>query len=408
MNRVDNKIKSSLDELRNILTDALNVLNDFDTVKNKIHELMKQNESVITLSQVHSVISKLSYADSLVFYGTQGVDIESARFLKLKVGEIFIPATITCNSKSVSSVYNRLKETVENAVKALDVFETDIKNSFDYEFSSDEQNNIKHAITTYLDGEYFKNIAVDIPSKISGSAEISFTKEPFISYDANFEGVFDDLISENQLEVSSIRDWLYENDKDFEWYEEEINYGEVKQEIIGYLQSTLEHLKPIEIEHFVDNMEIIGSIDMTPVAERIVNDIDDYCKRCDDLLTIENLRASERLRDIIWDKSDWILCDKEFASPDLFEHVSYGWIADGIAYRHETTIGKKIIEMIKSNPEYATFGEDELSDMIYSYIEDNPIKELGKIIREDKELVYEIIPEDSLFNAGGVWVFYPY
>ena len=126
------------------------------------------------------------------------------------------------------------------------------------------------------------------------------------------------------------------------------------------------------------------------------------------MLTIENLRASERLRDTIWDKSDWILCDKEFASPDLFEHVSDRWIADGIANRHETTIGKKIIEMIKSNPEYATFGEDELSDMIYSYIKDNPIKELGKIIREDKELVYEIIPEDNLFNAGGVWVFYSY
>lgn len=107
MNRVDNKIKSSLDELRNILTDALNVLNDFDTLKNKVHELMKQNESVITLSQIHSAISKLSYADSLVFYGTQGTDIESARFLKLKVGEIFIPATITCNRKIEFNFNNR-------------------------------------------------------------------------------------------------------------------------------------------------------------------------------------------------------------------------------------------------------------------------------------------------------------
>lgn len=408
MDMVDNKIKSSIDELRDILTGALNVLNDFDKVKDKVHELMKQNEGVTTLSQVHSAISKLSDAESLAFYGTQGTKIESANFLKHKVDEIFTPATITCDRKSVASVYNRLKETVENAVKALDVFESDIKSSFDYEFSSEEQNDIKHAITTYLDGEYFKNIVVDIPSKISGSAEISFTKEPFINYNDNFEGLFDDLISENKLEVSSITDWLYENNKDFEWYDEEINYGEVKQRIVSYIQSVLEHLKPIEIEHFVDNMEINGGVDMTPVAERIVKDIDEYCTRCDDLLTIENLRASERLRDIIWDKSDWILCDKEFASPDLFEHVSYGWIANGIANRHETATGKKIIDMIKSNPKYAKFGEDELSDMIYSYIEDNPIKELGEIIREDKELVYEIIPEDSLFDAGGVWVFYSY
>ena len=44
--------------------------------------------------------------------------------------------------------------------------------------------------------------------------------------------------------------------------------------------------------------------------------------------------------------------------------------------------------------------------MIYSYVEDNPVKELGSIIREDKELTLEIVGEDNLFEAGGVWVFY--
>ena len=395
------------DELRSILNEAKKVFSDSEKVKEKVQELLPDNESRTFLGQIHPAIARLDRAQELVTYYVRGTNLESAELLENKMSELLSQTTVSINRRIGSKIFNDAKDSLTNVIKLLDVFESELNSPFDYEFSPDEINEIKAEIKRYLEEEYFNDIEITIPNKINGISEITFSKTAYVNYNDQFDGVFSDLIEENKLTKKEVLEWLYENFKDVEWYEEEVNVDEVRSKIKDYIESLIPHIRNSEIQRFVDNVEILPTIDLTDVAKRIVEDLDAYCTHCDDLLTIESLRSSERLRDLIENNYDYLYCSKQFADPEIFEYVPFSNISEGIAYfSDKSSVAKKIVDKIKSDPDYQDYGEEELSEMIYSYVEDTSTKELGSIIREDKELTLEIVGEDNLFEANGIWVFY--
>ncbi|WP_303977482.1 hypothetical protein [Streptococcus danieliae] len=302
----------------------------------------------------------------------------------------------------------RLDELLEKTIKSLDAYENSI--DFNYIFSEEEKSEIQKEIVDFLDAQYYKKIEVDVPASIKGTLAIYFEEEVFLDYRDDFSSYFEDLIEDNVLSKEEILDWIYENNKDYEWYADYFETGKFKASMLSSFSNMFLNMNQMDLQNFVENVEISISYDMSSVADRIYMDLEVYVQDIDSNLTLEHVQSSKHLRDVLGNGlEEYIYCYKEFANPEILDGVSFSDIAKGIIEKRSSKAGQQIISHVRSQMSSVEL-EDEYDefDMIYSYISEDGFQEVAEMIVEDSELVYAIIPEDNYFNVNGLWILVAY
>ena len=178
----------------------------------------------------------------------------------------------------------RLDELLEKTINSLDAYENSI--DFNYIFSEEEKSEIQKEIVDFLDARYYKEIEVYIPATIKGTLEIYSIEEVFLDYRDDFSPYFEDLIEDNILSKDEILNWIYENNKDYEWYGDDFETGTFKASMLSSFSNIFLNMNQMDLQNFVENVEIYISHDMFPVADRIYKDLEMYAQSIDSMLTL--------------------------------------------------------------------------------------------------------------------------
>lgn len=395
-----------------LLTKTRNILSDVDTIRPRLHELIEQGEGFLQLKDVHPIFQSEEYkyfANKVGAYYNQYRGLDAVTHMVGLAHEIETLPNWKLEKKKVSPYRKQLIEYIDKLIKEMNTFDEELAGSRDYGFTDEQKAQLKKTITDYLKGEGYETVEVDMADSVTDMTEVTFLITPSADQSDDYSGIYEQLIDEQKFTKEDIEQWLYENNKDTEWYEDYFPYGTAKNIIADNCQGVLEDLKVIEFQQFIDNIGLMPSYDLSDIAERIRKDFEWWLEGIDKNLRVEHLQASPELREVIYDDKDFIYCYKGFPEgSDILEDVEWTKIAQGIVDNHSSSeVAKSIMnDFLTWSGEKGDFKIDEnnIQDKLVDYIRSR-FDAVQERVLKDHALTQDILPLDALFEVKGDWIF---
>lgn len=409
-----NTINPKYIELMELLKQAHSVTTNKDKVIDRMRELLQQGEGRMMLKDLHPVFQKLGDFTSVIdayykeFQNAYGVDrlpicaneAHAILYKNIKFRKYEDSTLVTLYWK-VEKVGELLKTIVKKMERINDLY------SRKYEVTDEQRGQLQKAITDYLTNEGYTKVEVTMTNDILASTEISFTVTPVPDEDADFSFVYDDMIREEKFDRNDIQAWLYEQEED-ESYKLDFDYGSIFDNIRRISQSILEGIREVELENFLNLIVCNTSFDLSDVAYRVETDFEGWLEYIDSKLTIEHVKSSKRLQQLLLGKEDVFEVYKGFPEHSyILEDVEWNDIAEVLIENQSAGTAKAIIqEFLTWSGEKSDFkvDQDNIQGKLAEYIRDR-FDEVQEKILKDHELTQKIIPEENLFQVKDLWIF---
>lgn len=395
-----------------LLTKTRNILSDIDAIRPRLHELIEQGEGFLQLKDVHPIFQSEEYkyfANKVGAYYNQYRSLDAVTHMVGLAHEIETLPNWKLEKKKVLPCRKQLIEYIDKLIKEMNAFDEELSGSRDYEFTDEQKTQLKKAITDYLKDEGYETVEVAMANSVTDITEVTFSITPYAEQGDDYSGIYEQLIDEQKFSKGDIELWLYENNKDSEWYEDYFPYGTAKNIIADNCQGILEDLKAVEFQQFIDNIGLMPSYNLSDIAERIEKDFACWLEGIDKNLRVEHLQASPELREVIYDDKDFIYCYKGFPEgSDILKGVEWTKIAKGIVDNHSSSaVAKSLMnDFLTWSGEKGDFKIDEnnLQDKLVDYIRSR-FDAVQERVLKDHALTQDIIPLDALFEVKDVWIF---
>lgn len=302
-----------------------------------------------------------------------------------------------------------LKKQIQGIIEHLQRIENhDFKNVF-----TDEQKEILAQKVTALlvSKKDYEDIAVEVFDNTLSSMKICFTY--YGASKDTFEYWNRQLIEGEIFDKEAIKEFLQKDEiwaEELEYWSEDTYRHRLKPELKTICTEVLSELSD-EVERFLLDIQFNKKREYSLFAERVRENLKDYLKNVDDKLTIEHVKASERLRQILLEDEDGYGFDVYKGFPEnsrilVLEHIDWEEIAEVLVKNQNTGMAKSIVNDFlvwsgeKSDLE---LDENDVPEKFVEYIGDR-FDEIQEKILRDHELTQKIIPEENLFQVKDLWI----
>lgn len=411
-----NAVNPKYIELMELLKQAQSVTDNKDKVVDRMRELLQQGDDKIMLKNVHPIFHKLEdFASVIDEYCKEFQGAYGAKKLRVWANEAhFILYKNTRFRKNDDSSLIMLCRKIE---KVGNIFETIVKKmehindlySCKYEVTDEQREQLQKDITSYLTDEGYIKIEVTIGNGTFDSTDISFTyRYTTPDEDADFSYFYDTIINKQLFDIDKIQAGF---EAIYDWkYKQVVDYDLLYANIRRVCKQILTDIRAVELENFLDLITYKISVDLSNVAYRIETDFGGWLEYIDSKLTIEHVKSSKRLQQLLLGQEDTFEVYKGFPENSyILEDVQRENITRVLVENQNTGTAKAIMQdFLYWSIEKSDFRveQNNIQDKLTEYIGDR-FDEVQEEILKDHELTQKIIPEDNLFQVKDLWVFCP-
>ncbi len=404
-----------------LLEQVKEFLEQKELVKERIQEILRTEETQFTFEDIDPVFKEIgNYPETIKCY-CEMKNVQNPFILEKLAdltykdfhGELAKIIGIAIRKENYI-IYGGLvedsKRKIESIIERMNLIEEyDSTNNF----TSEQKGELKQRVVALLESKKdYEDIAVEVFDNTLSSMKICFTY--YGASKDTFEYWNRQLIEGEIFDKEAIKDFLQKDEiwaEELEYWSEDTYRHRLNPELKTICTEVLSELSDDEVERFLLDIQFNKKREYSLFAERVRENLKDYLKNVDDKLTIEHVKASERLRQILLEGEDGYGFDVYKGFPEnsrilVLEHIDWEEIAEVLVKNQNTGMAKSIVNDFlvwsgeKSDLE---LDENDVPEKFVEYIGDR-FDEIQEKILRDHELTQKIIPEENLFQVKDLWI----